>query len=243
MHAVIGSGGGHADETVDPGRSLLSEKHQGTFAERVAVPARNLIPKPAVADLGAGRVPADRLADRLSDALHPLRARARADGAHPGRRRRRVDGADHAGPPGGLPGLGDLAATRPSGRARSSWERTRRSHPGRGCPSGWTWCWRRWARPPGRTRCARCRPGGRVVIAGATSGSRAAGRPVADLLPPAVGRRLDDGDPRRARATGRDVRRYGPAAAHRPELPLTSADEALRRVAAGDLFGKVVLTR
>ncbi len=47
VHAVISPGDGYADETVDPGRSLLSEKHQGTFAERVAVPARNLIPKPA----------------------------------------------------------------------------------------------------------------------------------------------------------------------------------------------------
>ncbi len=35
-----------ADETLDPGRSLLSERYQGTFAERVAVPRRNLIPLP-----------------------------------------------------------------------------------------------------------------------------------------------------------------------------------------------------
>ncbi|TYB52601.1 zinc-binding dehydrogenase [Nonomuraea sp. PA05] len=44
VHAVIGSG---ADETLDPKRSLLSEVHDGTFAERVAVPRRNLVPKPA----------------------------------------------------------------------------------------------------------------------------------------------------------------------------------------------------
>ncbi|MEU1876264.1 zinc-binding dehydrogenase [Streptosporangium sp. NPDC020072] len=44
VHAVIGEG---ADETLDPGRSLLSEVHDGTFAERVAVPRRNLVPKPA----------------------------------------------------------------------------------------------------------------------------------------------------------------------------------------------------
>ena len=35
------------DETLDPKRSLLSERHPGTFAERVAVPRRNLVPKPA----------------------------------------------------------------------------------------------------------------------------------------------------------------------------------------------------
>jgi NADPH:quinone reductase-like Zn-dependent oxidoreductase len=31
---------------MDPARSLLSERHDGTFAERVAVPRRNLVPKP-----------------------------------------------------------------------------------------------------------------------------------------------------------------------------------------------------
>jgi NADPH:quinone reductase-like Zn-dependent oxidoreductase len=44
VHAVIGSG---ADETLDPRRSLLSEVHDGTLAEQVVVPARNLVPKPA----------------------------------------------------------------------------------------------------------------------------------------------------------------------------------------------------
>jgi NADPH:quinone reductase-like Zn-dependent oxidoreductase len=48
VYAVVGdaeSGGG--DETLDPRRSLLSERYQGTFADRVMVPRRNLIPKPA----------------------------------------------------------------------------------------------------------------------------------------------------------------------------------------------------
>lgn len=48
VHAVIAdpdAGGG--DETMDPRRSLLSERHPGTLAERVAVPRRNLVPKPA----------------------------------------------------------------------------------------------------------------------------------------------------------------------------------------------------
>jgi NADPH:quinone reductase-like Zn-dependent oxidoreductase len=46
VHAVIADPG-LGDETMDPGRSLLSEKHDGTFAERVVVPRRNLVPKPA----------------------------------------------------------------------------------------------------------------------------------------------------------------------------------------------------
>jgi NADPH:quinone reductase-like Zn-dependent oxidoreductase len=46
VHAVIGSESWRGDETLDPRRSLLSECHPGTFAERVAVPRRNLVPKP-----------------------------------------------------------------------------------------------------------------------------------------------------------------------------------------------------
>ncbi|MGY1803870.1 zinc-binding dehydrogenase [Blastococcus sp. SYSU D00922] len=47
VHAVISSPDWRGDETLDPKRSLLSEVHQGTLAERVAVPRRNLLPKPA----------------------------------------------------------------------------------------------------------------------------------------------------------------------------------------------------
>ncbi|WP_040336962.1 zinc-binding dehydrogenase [Candidatus Blastococcus massiliensis] len=47
VHGVIASPGWTGDETLDPKRSLLSEVHQGSMAERVAVPRRNLLPKPA----------------------------------------------------------------------------------------------------------------------------------------------------------------------------------------------------
>ena len=46
VHAVVSSPGWLGDETLDPRRSLLSEKHQGTLAERVVVPSANLVPKP-----------------------------------------------------------------------------------------------------------------------------------------------------------------------------------------------------
>ena len=46
VHAVIGDPAA-GDETMDPKRTLLSEKWPGTFAERVRVPRRNLVPKPA----------------------------------------------------------------------------------------------------------------------------------------------------------------------------------------------------
>ena len=47
IHAVITSDDWRGDDTLDPKRSLLSERHQGTFAEQVIVPTRNVIPKPA----------------------------------------------------------------------------------------------------------------------------------------------------------------------------------------------------
>lgn len=47
VHAVISSLGWRGDETLDPKRSLLSERYQGTFAEKVAVPRHNVVPKPA----------------------------------------------------------------------------------------------------------------------------------------------------------------------------------------------------
>jgi NADPH:quinone reductase-like Zn-dependent oxidoreductase len=46
VHAVVSDPHWRGDETLDPRRSLLSERHPGTFAERVAVPRGNLLPKP-----------------------------------------------------------------------------------------------------------------------------------------------------------------------------------------------------
>src|SRR6185503_7851180 len=46
VHAVVSDPSWRGDETFDPKRSLLSERHQGTFAERVAVPRGNVVPKP-----------------------------------------------------------------------------------------------------------------------------------------------------------------------------------------------------
>ncbi|HSE71484.1 MAG TPA: zinc-binding dehydrogenase [Nocardioidaceae bacterium] len=47
VHAVISDPAWTGDETLDPRRSLLSEKHQGTFADKVIVPRSNVVPKPA----------------------------------------------------------------------------------------------------------------------------------------------------------------------------------------------------
>ncbi|WP_310962613.1 zinc-binding dehydrogenase [Nocardioides terrisoli] len=47
VHAVVSDPDWTGDETFDPRRSLLSERHQGTFADKVVVPRRNVVPKPA----------------------------------------------------------------------------------------------------------------------------------------------------------------------------------------------------
>lgn len=47
VHAVISDPAWTGDETLDPKRSLLSERHQGTFADKVIVPTRSVVPKPA----------------------------------------------------------------------------------------------------------------------------------------------------------------------------------------------------
>src|SRR5450759_131424 len=47
IHAVVPSDGWVGDETLDPARTLLSELYDGTLAALVAVPSNNLVPKPA----------------------------------------------------------------------------------------------------------------------------------------------------------------------------------------------------
>ncbi|MEI5674685.1 MULTISPECIES: zinc-binding dehydrogenase [unclassified Nocardioides] len=47
VHAVISDPTWSRDETLDPKRSLLSERYQGTLADKVAVPRRNVVAKPA----------------------------------------------------------------------------------------------------------------------------------------------------------------------------------------------------
>ncbi len=47
VHAVLCDPSWTGDETLDPRRTLLSELHQGTFADTVVVPRRNVVPKPA----------------------------------------------------------------------------------------------------------------------------------------------------------------------------------------------------
>ncbi|MGH3751586.1 MAG: zinc-binding dehydrogenase [Pseudonocardiaceae bacterium] len=47
IYPVVTSPGWAGDETLDPRRTLLTEKLQGSFADTVVLPERNVLPKPA----------------------------------------------------------------------------------------------------------------------------------------------------------------------------------------------------
>ena len=54
VYAVVGDpAAGHGDETLDPRRSMLSEVYPGTLAQYVCVPERNVLPKPAALDFAS----------------------------------------------------------------------------------------------------------------------------------------------------------------------------------------------
>ena len=138
VHSVIGDPDFRGDETLDPKRSLLSERHDGTLADVVVVPRRNLVPKPA----GLSWEEAACLPTAWLTAYRMLFTKS---GVQPGGTVL-VQGAGGGvstalvaiGHAAGLPHAGSPAATRPSGRGRSSSVPTPRSRAGRGCPSGST---------------------------------------------------------------------------------------------------------
>lgn len=240
VHAVISSGA-YPDETTDPDRTLLSEKHPGTFAERVAVPRRNLIPKPPELSWAQAAC----LPTAWLTAYRMLFTRS---GLHPGQTVL-IQGAG-GGVSTALVMLARQAGLRVWVTSRDEAKQARALELGAHAAfaSG--------QRLPERvdavmetvgaatwTHTLRSlKPGGRVVIAGATSGSQ----PPADLsrvfflqlsvVGSTMGTR-DELERLMAMCAATGLR---PLIDH--ELPLTQADEALRYLTSGELFGKVVLT-
>ena len=87
------------------------------------------------------------------------------------------------------------------------------------------------------------RPGGTLVVSGATSGGDAVGRAAARVLPPAQRDRLDDGHARRARAARAAVRdERDPAARSTACSRWPRRATGFAAMAAGDVFGKIVFT-
>ena len=119
VHSVISDpAAGAGDETMDPGRSLLSERYDGTFAQRVAVPRRNLVPKPAALSFAEAACLPTAYLTAYRMLFDPVRPAARRHDPGPGRGRRRRHRADPARPGGRLPGLGDQPQRGQAGAGR-----------------------------------------------------------------------------------------------------------------------------
>ena len=178
LYPIIGTPGSSGDETTDPGRTLLTEQYQGTFAEYVAVPARNLRAAAGVDDrsrrpptLGTTYLTAYRMLVTRSGL--PAGSTILVQGAT----RRGVHRADPAGPGAGHAGLGDLpirAGPRP-GRWTSA--RTRSSSSGARLPERVDGVFESVGRSTWSHSMRAVRPGGVIVCCGATSGAD----PSADL--------------------------------------------------------------
>ncbi len=124
------------DETMDPGRTLFSEKYQGTLAEYVAVPTANVLPKPSELSFAEAACLPTAWLTAYRMLFRPQRADARPDRPGPGHLGRRRVGLHQPGPGRRVAGLGDGADR---GQARTPGcgsARTRLSHRAPGCPSG-----------------------------------------------------------------------------------------------------------
>lgn len=241
VHAVVTSDGWLGDEILDPKRTLLSELHPGTLAERVAVPARNLVPKPPslsfeeaaclpTAWLTAYRMLFDKGALRpgqtvlvqgasggVASAAIALAstagARVWATARDEAKRARAVEnGADAAFEPGArLPERVDLVIETVG---RATWAHSIRS----------------------------LKPGGRLVVSGATSGND----PSADLSHVFFRELQVLGSTMGTRDQLADLVRLCETTDLRPlidrVLPLAEAREGFAAMAAGDIHGKIVFT-
>ena len=242
VHTVIGdptAGGG--DETLDPARSLLSERYDGTFAERVMVPSRNLVPKPAALSF-------EEAACLPTAYLTAYRMLFDRSGLEPGSTVL-VQGAG-GGVATALILLGRAAGYRMWATSRSEAKRERALELGadQAFPAG--------SRLPERVNAVMetvgqatwahslraLRPGGRIVTCGATSGQAppAELNRVFFLQLSVVGSTMGSRD-----QLGR-LLRFCEQTGARPRidrtLPLAQAGDGFAAMIAGDLFGKVVFT-
>ncbi|HEX4655265.1 MAG TPA: zinc-binding dehydrogenase [Mycobacteriales bacterium] len=242
VHAVIGDPDARGgDETYDAKRSLLSEKYDGTLAEKVVVPRRNLVPKPAELSFAEAAC----LPTAWLTAYKMLFTRS---GTKPG------DTVLVQGAGGGV-ATAAIAMARAAGlrvwaTSRSEDKRKRALNIGAHdvFESG--------ARLPARVDAVidsvgeatlehsvkSCRPGGRVVLCGATSG-RTAQLELArvffnqvDLLGSTMG------NARELRGLVDFLVATGVRPLIDSELPLTQARDGFARMLNGDVFGKVVFT-
>ncbi|MGH3098915.1 MAG: zinc-binding dehydrogenase [Streptosporangiales bacterium] len=241
VHSVICGEDWLGDETLDPRRSLLSERYDGTFAEQVAVPRRNLLAKPATLSF-------EEAACLPTAWLTAYRMLFANSGVRPGGTVL-VQGAG-GGVATALIALGRAAGLRVWVTSRDAGKRERALDLGahEAFESG--------ARLPARVDAVletvgeatwghslRClRPGGRIVVAGSTSGPN----PSAELQRvffqqlSVIGSTMGSRDELRGLLSFLDVSGVRPTIDR--VLPLRDARDGFAALAGGDVFGKVVFT-
>ena len=242
VHSVISDPSWRGDETLDPRRTLLSERFPGTFAERVAVPRRNLVPKPPELSFAEAAC----LPTAWLTAYRMLFTRASVS---PGATVL-VQGAG-GGVATALIVLGRAAGLRVWATSRSEAKRERALslgadavfEPGTRLPERVDAVLETVGAATWDHSLKALKPGGTLVISGATSGADppASLNRIFFLQLSVVGSTMgtrDELDRLVRLCVERDVRPVVEA-----ELPLTEARDAFAALAGGDVFGKLVLTR
>jgi NADPH:quinone reductase-like Zn-dependent oxidoreductase len=242
VHSVIGDPDFRGDETLDPKRSLLSERYDGTLADVVVVPRRNLVPKPAglsweeAACLPTAWLTAYRMLFTKSDVQPGGTVLVQGAGGgvstalvaigHAAGFRMWVTGRDEAKRARAVE-LGADAAFESGARLP---ERVDAVMETVGAP---TW-----------DHSVKClAQGGTIVVSGATGGHQA----VTDLRRVFFLQLRVVGSTMGTRDELLRVARFCESTGIRPQidtaLPLEQARDAFAKLASGDVFGKVVLTR
>ncbi|GAA4215037.1 zinc-binding dehydrogenase [Microbispora amethystogenes] len=240
VHAVIGTPV-DGDETLDPARSLLSERYDGTFAEKVAVPRRNLVRKPAALSF-------EEAACLPTAWLTAYRMLFDKAGLEPGSTIL-VQGAG-GGVATALIALGRAAGYRVWATSRSEHKRER------ALGLGADQVFETNARLPERVDAvmetvgeatwkhslSSLRPGGRIVTCGATSGMVAPTQlaQVYFLQKSIIGSTMGTREQLARLAVFLEQTGVRPVIDR--VMPLTEAEEGFAAVHRGDVFGKVVFT-
>jgi NADPH:quinone reductase-like Zn-dependent oxidoreductase len=242
LHSVIGDPRWAGDETLDPRRTVLTEKYQGSFADLVVVPARNVLPKPA----GLTFAEAACMGTAWLTAYRMLFVKS---GLRPGQTML-IQGAS-GGVATALIALGRATGLRVWVTGRTEAKRALAEQLGAHATfeSG--------ARLPERVDAVfetvgkatwahsmrALKPGGVIVISGATSGPD----PGADLQRLFFLQLRVVGSTMGTRDELADLLRFCDVTGVRPtigaELPMTETETALRQMLDGDTAGKIVLTR
>ena len=242
VHAVISDPDFRGDETLDPKRSLLSELYDGTLADLVSVPRRNLVAKPA-------QLSFEEAACLPTAWLTAYRMLFTQAAARPGQTVL-VQGAG-GGVSTALVAIGRAAGLRMWVTSRDAGKRERAVELGaeQAFESG--------ARLPERVDAVMetvgeptwdhslksLTQGGTLVVTGATGGHRA----VTDLRRVFFLQQRIIGSTMGTRDELRRLLQLMAETGLRPVIdsvqPLEDAQAAFRRLQDGDVFGKVVLTR